>query len=67
MLHMNGNGNIKYAKRYTKKIFSSEAIRGMTLKLLRNVHNIKFYKTFFFVAIALVLSLLWQLKFSINL
>ena len=46
------------------KIFSSEAIRGIKLKLCRNVRNISLA---FFIAVVLVLSLLWQLKFSIDL
>ena len=56
-------------KKYSKIIFS-EAIRGMKLKLCRNVHNISLYKSyvfFFFVAVAHVLSSLWQLKVPIDL
>ena len=49
------------------KIISSEAIRGMKLKLCRNVHNISLYKICVFIAVAHVLSLLWQLRFSIDL
>ena len=48
-------------KKYSK-IISSEAIRGMKLKLCRNVHNINLYKNMFFIAVAQVLSSLWQLK-----
>ena len=38
-----GNRNIKFAKSKLK-IFFSEAIRRMKLKLSRNVHTISFYK-----------------------
>ena len=37
----------KFAKKY-KKIISSVVIRGMKLKLCRNVHNISLYKNFDF-------------------
>ena len=69
-LHLTGchsNRKDKFAKKKYTKIISSEAIRGMELKLCRNVHNISLYKFVFFIAIAHVLSLLWQLKFSIDL
>ena len=56
---------INSRKKYSK-IISSEAIRGMKLKLCRNV-NISLYKNCVFIAVAHVLSLLWQLKVSIDL
>ena len=59
LIGCHGNQNAKFAK---KKIISSEAIRGMKLKLCRNVHNISLYKTYVFIAVAQVLSSLWQLK-----
>ena len=49
-LNLNGchrNRNAKFAIKYSK-INSSEAIRGMKLKLYRNVHNISLYKNFVF-------------------
>ena len=41
-----GNQKAKFAKKYSKTI-SSESLRGLKLKLCRNVHNISLYKTFF--------------------
>ena len=61
-----GNRKDKFMKKYSK-IISSEAIRGMKLKLCGIVHNISLYKSVFVIAIAHVLSLLWQLKVSIDL
>ena len=46
-----------------QKIISSEAIRGIKLKLW-NVCNISLFKKIF--TVALVLSLLWQLKIPID-
>ena len=46
-LGCHGNRNTKFAKKYSK-IFSSEAIRGMKLKLCRNVHSISLYKKYVF-------------------
>ena len=60
------HGNQK-AKFEGEKIISSEAIRGMKLKLFINVLNINLYKKCVFIAVAHVLSLLWQLKVSIDL
>ena len=34
------------------KIIAAEAIRGMKMKLYRNVHNISLYKNCVFVAVA---------------
>ena len=48
-------------------IFSSEAIREMELKLGIHVHDISLYINCVFIVVAHVLSLLWQLKFSIDL
>ena len=50
-----------------KKNISSVGKRGIKLKLCRNVHNISLYKKGISNAIACVLSLLWQLKVSIDL
>ena len=55
------NRKDKFAKIYSKNI-SSEAIRRMKLKLCRHVCNISLYKNCVFIAIAHVLSVLWQLK-----
>ena len=41
------HGNAKFEKQYSI-IFPWEAIRGMKLKLCRNVHNISLYKQFVF-------------------
>ena len=37
------------------------------MKLCRNINNISLYKVCVFIAVAHVLSLLWQLKVSIDL
>ena len=66
LIGCHGNRKDKFAKKYSK-INSSEAIMGVKLKLCRNVHNISLYKNCIFIAIAHVLSLLWQLRFSIDL
>ena len=50
-------------KKYSK-IFFSEAIRGMKLKLCINVHDISLYIKYIFSVVTNVLSLLWQLKVS---
>ena len=52
-----GNRNTKFSNKYSK-IISSKAIKGMKLKLCKNVHNISLYKSFLFIAVAHVLSLL---------
>ena len=49
-----------------KKIFFTEAIRGMKLKLCLNVHDISLYINCIFIVVAQMLSLLWQLKVSIG-
>ena len=58
-----------FEKKTTKhsKIFFSEAIRGMKLKLCINVYDISLYIKCVFIAVAHVFSLLWQLKVSIDL
>ena len=55
----------KFSKNYSK-IFSSEAIRGMKLKLSIHVHDISLYINYVFF-IVVVVFLLWQLKVSIDL
>ena len=57
--------NLRNNNNNNKKIVSSEAIRGIKLKLCRNVHNISLYKNGVFIAVAYVLSFLWQLKFPL--
>ena len=47
LIGYHGNQNFKFAKKYSK-IISSEAIRGMKLKLHRKVHNISLYKNYVF-------------------
>ena len=49
------------------EIISSEAMRGKKLKLCRTVHDISLYNYCVFIAVAHVLSLIWQLKGSIDL
>ena len=56
----------KFSKKYSK-IFSSEAVRGMKLKLFIHVHAISLYINCVFIVIAHVLLLLWQLQVSIDL
>ena len=56
----------KFLKNYSK-IFSSEAIREMKLKLSTHLHDISLYIIVFFIVVAYVVSLLWQLKVSIDL
>ena len=57
----------KFVKKYSK-IISSEAIRGMKLKLCRNVHNISLYrKSFFFLLTLLMWFLCYgNLKFPLT-
>ena len=64
LIGCHGNRKDKFAKKYSKIL----ARRGMNLKLCRNVHNISLYKkvifiAVFFIAVAHVLLLLWQLSF----
>ena len=58
--------NGKFSKSYSK-IFFIEAIRGMKLKLSIYVYDISLYTNYVFIVVAHVLSLLWQLKVSIDL
>ena len=66
-----GNRKAKISKKTTttkhSKIFFSEAIWGMKLKLCINVYDISLYIKCVFIAVAHVFSLLWQLKVSIDL
>ena len=57
--------SLRFRKEYLK-IISSEAIRGIKLKLCRNVYGVGLYKNGVFLAIANALSLLGQLKVSID-
>ena len=54
-----------FEKKYSK-IYFSEAIRGMKLKLCIHVHDISLYINYIFIVVVYVLSLLWQLKVSID-
>ena len=47
LIGCHGNQKDKFAKKYSK-IISSEAIRGMKLKLCRNVHNLRLCKKYVF-------------------
>ena len=49
------------------KIFFSEGIWGMKMKLCINDYDISLYIKCVFIAVAHVFSLLWQLKVSIDL
>ena len=66
LIGCHGNRKAKFAKIFGKIIFS-EALREMKLKLRRNVHNISLYKILFFIVVVHVLSLLRQIKVSIDL
>ena len=57
---------LNFRNKYSK-IFFSEAIRGVTLKLCINVYDISLYINFVFIAVTHVYSLLWQLKVSVDL
>ena len=58
MIGCHGNRKDKFSKKKYSKIISSKAIKGMKLKLCRNVHNISLYKLHVFIAVAHVLLLL---------
>ena len=60
------NRKAKFSKKYSQ-IFFSEVIRGMKLKLSIHVHDISLYINCVFIIVAYVVSLLWQLKVSIDL
>ena len=60
-----GNRQAKFSK--YSQIFLSETIRRMKLKLCINVYGISLYINCVFIAVAHVLSLLWQFKVSIDL
>ena len=47
LIGCHGNSRDKFAKKYSK-IISLEALRGMKLKVCRNVHNISLYKNYVF-------------------
>ena len=66
LLNLIGNRKAKFAKFFWKIIFS-EALREMKLKRGRNIHNISLYKISFFIVVVHVLSLLRQIKVSIDL
>ena len=66
LIGCHGNIKSKFSKTYSK-IFSAEAVRGMKLKLCIHVHDISLYINYVFIVVARVLSLLWQLKVSIDL
>ena len=66
LIGCHGNIKGKFSKKYSK-IFSSEAVWGIKLKLCRIVSNNNLYKNIFFIAVAKALWLLWQLKVSIDL
>ena len=57
LIGCHGNIKGKFSKKYSK-IFSSEAVRGMKLKLCRNVCVIILYTNHVFIAVAPVVSLL---------
>ena len=57
---------LKFRNKYSK-IFFSEAIKGMTLKLCINVYDISLYINYVFIAIAHMFPLPLQLKVSVDL
>ena len=63
LIGCHGNQNIRFAKKYSV-IFSSIGISGMKLKLQEMFITLASTKITFFVAIAYVLLLLWQLYFN---
>ena len=66
LIGCHGNIKGKFSKKYSK-IFSSEAVSGMKLKLCVHVHDINLYINCIFIVIVHVFLLLWQLKVSIDL
>ena len=66
LIGCHGNIKGKFSKKYSKT-FSSEAVRGMKLKFCIHVHDINLYINCVFIVVFHVLSLLWQLKISIDL
>ena len=56
----------KSSKKYSK-IFFSEAVRRMKLKLCIHAYDISLYKVVFFIVLVPLLWLLWQLKVFIDL
>ena len=66
LIGCHGNIKGKFSKNYSK-IFSSEAVKGMKLGLCIHVNDISLYTNYVFTVVAHVLSLLWQLKISIDL
>ena len=56
----------KFWKKYSK-IFFSEAVRRMRLKLCIHASDISLYKVCVFIVLVPLLWLLWQLKVSIDL
>ena len=66
LIGCHGNIKGKFSKKYSKT-FSSEALRKMKLKLCIHVHDINLYINCVFIVVFHVLSLLWQLKISIDL
>ena len=47
LIGYHSNQKVRFAKKYSK-VISSEGIKGMKLKLYRNVHNISLYKRYVF-------------------
>ena len=56
----------KFSKKYSK-IFFSEAVRRMKLKLCIHAYDISLYKVCVFIVLVPLLWFLWQLKVSIDL
>ena len=61
LIGCHGNRNVKFSKKKYSKIFFSEVIRGVKLKLCINVCVIILCINYIFIAVAHVLSLLCQL------
>ena len=60
LIGCHGNIKGKFSIKYSK-IFPSEIVRGMKLKLCIHVHDISLYINCVFIVVAHVLSLPWQL------
>ena len=65
LIGCHGNRKAKFAKKYSK-IISTEAIRGMKLKLWRPVYNISLYKNIFLLPLLMYFRYNDNLKFPLT-
>ena len=66
LIGSHGSRKAKFAKKKNKKIISSEAIRGIKLKLCRKVHNISLYKMAFLLSLLISFCCYGKLKFPLT-